>query len=148
PNHHCIRRLLFKPTWSIENQARSKGRQNTCSRTPPGLVNLTVMRLNCGPFRQVLPATIPVLAGLIALCRAFADSALSSSDLFGPSSAQGPAIYSFSPTQGPPVFTWVSIYGTNLNDATRVEFGGVSAIFNAMSATNLSAQVPREAVTG
>jgi subtilisin-like proprotein convertase family protein len=58
-----------------------------------------------------------------------------------------PTITSFTPTSGPPG-TSVTITGTNLTGATSVTFGGALATFTVDSATQITATVPSNAVTG
>jgi large repetitive protein len=58
-----------------------------------------------------------------------------------------PTITSFSPTSGP-VGTEVTITGTNLDNATAVRFGGVSATITSHTATQVVATVPVGALTG
>ncbi len=58
-----------------------------------------------------------------------------------------PTITSFSPDTGPPG-TSVTINGTNLSGATSVTFGGALAAFTPVSAVQIMATVPTDAVTG
>lgn len=58
-----------------------------------------------------------------------------------------PTITSFTPTSGPPG-TSVAIAGTNLTGAMSVTFGGALAPFTVDSATQITATVPSNAVTG
>jgi uncharacterized repeat protein (TIGR03803 family) len=58
-----------------------------------------------------------------------------------------PVISSFTPSSGP-VGTQVTITGTGLTGATKVTFGGVSAIFTVNSGTQVTATVPSGGVTG
>src|SRR5581483_5601484 len=59
----------------------------------------------------------------------------------------GPTISSFNPTSGGPG-TSVVITGTNFTGATSVTFGGALASFTVNSATQITATVPSNAVTG
>jgi len=59
----------------------------------------------------------------------------------------GPRITSFNPTSGGPGAP-VVITGTNFTGATSVTFGGVSATFSVVSATQINTTVPSGAVTG
>jgi IPT/TIG domain-containing protein len=66
----------------------------------------------------------------------------------GPASwAAAPTITSFSPTTGA-VGTTVTIYGTDLKDATAVRFNGTSATFATNGFTKITTQVPAGATTG
>jgi large repetitive protein len=59
-----------------------------------------------------------------------------------------PTISSFTPNSGPPG-TAVTIFGANLNVGTPVvRFGGLAATVNSVSANQIVAIVPAEAVTG
>ena len=58
-----------------------------------------------------------------------------------------PVVISFSPSSGT-IGTPVSISGVNFDNATRVSFNGVRAIFTVQSATTLEATVPAGARTG
>lgn len=62
-------------------------------------------------------------------------------------SPEQPTLTAVSPTQGP-VGTAVTLTGTKLNGATRVQFGGTDAAFTIQSATRITATVPAGAVTG
>ena len=59
-----------------------------------------------------------------------------------------PTITSFTPTNGPPVITSVTISGTNFTGATAVTFNGMSASFTVTSATTIQATVTTGATTG
>jgi hypothetical protein len=61
--------------------------------------------------------------------------------------AQAPVVSSFSPTEGLPG-TMVEIFGTNIMDATAVDFKGVPAIFTTILLDRLAARVPTNASTG
>ena len=63
--------------------------------------------------------------------------------LFGPF----PIITSFSPTSGLPG-TVVTINGTNFTGVIRVDFGGGSAAYTVVSATQIQATVPDDALSG
>ena len=58
-----------------------------------------------------------------------------------------PTLTSFSPTSGP-VGATVIINGSGFTGASRVTFGGVSASFTVVSATQITATVPRRAKSG
>jgi hypothetical protein len=58
-----------------------------------------------------------------------------------------PAITSFTPTRGN-AGAQVTIMGANLNGATNVTFGGISASFTVDSSTQVTATVPTGAATG
>src|SRR5437867_685545 len=60
-----------------------------------------------------------------------------------------PTITSFTPTNGPPVITSVTLSGTNFTGATAVTFNGTSATsFAVASDTTIQATVPSGAPTG
>src|SRR5437867_13143354 len=59
-----------------------------------------------------------------------------------------PTITSFTPTNGPPVITSVTLSGTNFTGATAVTFNGMSASFTVSSDTTTATTVPTGATTG
>jgi hypothetical protein len=63
------------------------------------------------------------------------------------SGGPAPVVTDFSPASGP-AGTAVTIGGSNFTGATSVLFGGVTATFSNVTATNLGATVPSGALTG
>jgi hypothetical protein len=87
--------------------------------------------------------TLSYLASLLIVVMAFAMASCGGDD-DGPAL---PTITSFTPTEALPG-TEISIKGTNLNDATKVEFNGTEATITSKTAGILKANVPTNATTG
>ena len=61
--------------------------------------------------------------------------------------AQGPVVTSFNPSIGP-IGTLITITGTNLNNATTINIGGIPAIIVSNSSTQISGMIMPGTLTG
>jgi hypothetical protein len=138
---------------SITNLSPSSGQAgDTITISGANIDSATAVNFNGVPaatfftFANSLLATVPANASSGRVTVTTPVGTATSPTSFTVINPLAPAITSFSPETGD-VGTVVSVTGTNFNNVSSVLFGGASATFTAVSATQIQATVPAGATS-